>query len=599
MSGPHPLTAEASLLLRQGRAREALALLDQRVAEAPDDLDALKGQALCRYQVGDAAGAAQAFAQLVEARPGDASSWASLARVRLDLNDHYGAEQALRRLIELRPGDAAARGQLLNLLMARQAWSDIVALGPSEAPDQQGLYARALAALERNTEAIAAYQAIPRRTAEQEADLAVLCHGERRFAEARRAAQAALDGGLDVAAVWLVKAKSEVPLILPEEARESLRRAAALDFRNSAILMEQVQLDWMASGDPAALEPLERRARETPDDAEAWRGLARARLFALGPAAAYEAAAEAARRHPKDLGLQLDAVTAAAEAGEPRAALAHALTARGLGAADEQVGGAETMALLGVGEAATAEALATRLVRGQPGNQLYLALLASAWRQKGDPRYGRLYDYARVVRPRLIETPEGWSSLDAFLSDLAAELERLIPYRAPPFGQSTRDAVQTVGDLTRRDEPVIRALFVELSRAIETHIAEMRAEAANWPPEMISRLAPHWRFNGAWSVIQRAGGHHADHVHPAGWLSSAFYVRAPEQALGQGHEGWIQFGRPGFPAQPPLPPEHFVRPQPGMLVLFPSYMWHGTEPFTTGEVRHTVAFDVIPSASPA
>jgi hypothetical protein len=46
-----------------------------------------------------------------------------------------------------------------------------------------------------------------------------------------------------------------------------------------------------------------------------------------------------------------------------------------------------------------------------------------------------------------------------------------------------------------------------------------------------------------------------------------------------------------------LPPFRTVEPRPGRLVLFPSYMWHGTRPFGKGE-RVTVAFDVaVPSGS--
>ncbi|MEO8925573.1 MAG: putative 2OG-Fe(II) oxygenase [Caulobacteraceae bacterium] len=47
--------------------------------------------------------------------------------------------------------------------------------------------------------------------------------------------------------------------------------------------------------------------------------------------------------------------------------------------------------------------------------------------------------------------------------------------------------------------------------------------------------------------------------------------------------------------QPPLPPEHFVKPEPGLLVLFPSYMWHGTVQFSGDQPRLTIAFDVAPA----
>ena len=49
------------------------------------------------------------------------------------------------------------------------------------------------------------------------------------------------------------------------------------------------------------------------------------------------------------------------------------------------------------------------------------------------------------------------------------------------------------------------------------------------------------------------------------------------------------------PTMPPLGPDHLVAPEPGLLVLFPSYMWHGTVPFTSQETRLTCAFDIVPA----
>ena len=43
----------------------------------------------------------------------------------------------------------------------------------------------------------------------------------------------------------------------------------------------------------------------------------------------------------------------------------------------------------------------------------------------------------------------------------------------------------------------------------------------------------------------------------------------------------------------PLSAEHLVQPEPGLLVLFPSYMWHGTVPFSSAEQRLTCAFDIV------
>ena len=87
------------------------------------------------------------------------------------------------------------------------------------------------------------------------------------------------------------------------------------------------------------------------------------------------------------------------------------------------------------------------------------------------------------------------------------------------------------------------------------------------------------------------GGRHIDHVHPAGWLSSALYIALPtEVERGGGEAGWLALGQAGD-LVPDLPPIRVVEPKPGRLVLFPSTMWHGTRPFGAGE-RLTVAFDV-------
>jgi hypothetical protein len=63
----------------------------------------------------------------------------------------------------------------------------------------------------------------------------------------------------------------------------------------------------------------------------------------------------------------------------------------------------------------------------------------------------------------------------------------------------------------------------------------------------------------------------------------------------RGHEGWIKFGEPGIPTRPSLAAQHFERPEPGKLLIFPSCMWHGTVPFASGPHRLSFAFDLLPA----
>lgn len=79
-----------------------------------------------------------------------------------------------------------------------------------------------------------------------------------------------------------------------------------------------------------------------------------------------------------------------------------------------------------------------------------------------------------------------------------------------------------------------------------------------------------------------------------GWISSAFHVAVPS-AVNEGRQGWLKFGEPELPTTPKLEAEYFIKPTPGTLILFPSYMWHGTVPFGGAEPRLTAAFDALPA----
>lgn len=216
---------------------------------------------------------------------------------------------------------------------------------------------------------------------------------------------------------------------------------------------------------------------------------------------------------------------------------------------------------------------------GRPADQHATALLATAWRLAGDARYGALYDYDRLVKTYRIDPPQGWSSLDAYLADLGQALDRIHGPLTHPVDQSLRHGSQTTRGLADYPDPAIRALFDAIDPPVSRHIAAIGAPGQDYA------------IASAWSVRLNSGGFHINHVHPEGWISSAFYVRTPKDL--QGLEGALKFGEPGPPTSPALREDHVVKPEPGMLVLFPSYMWHGTLPFSSGEKRLTCAFDFV------
>ena len=105
-----------------------------------------------------------------------------------------------------------------------------------------------------------------------------------------------------------------------------------------------------------------------------------------------------------------------------------------------------------------------------------------------------------------------------------------------------------------------------------------------------------------WGVVMRAGGHQISHIHPAAWLSGDYYPEVPDfvSAEDPEHRGWIEFGRAPeeeFPDVKPMPVEA-IRPEEGLLVIFPAWFYHRTVPYPADARRISVAFDLVPAAAP-
>jgi uncharacterized protein (TIGR02466 family) len=246
---------------------------------------------------------------------------------------------------------------------------------------------------------------------------------------------------------------------------------------------------------------------------------------------------------------------------------------------------------MALGQGAEALAIARRGLAAAPLSQGLLACAETAGRLVGDTQAAALCDYDAMVGEYMIERPDGWPALAAYLADLAAALQAVHTYQRHHSDQSLHGGSQTTYLLTGSADPAIQAFF----RAVDAPIRRHMAALGQGPDPLRRRNSAAYRIHGAWSVRLKPGGYHRDHFHSEGWLSSAFYVETPTQALDRDHQGWLRLGHPPFPTEPPLAPKRYVRPAPGKLVLFPSYMWHGTEPFTTDEARMTIAFDAVPA----
>ncbi|WP_371396947.1 putative 2OG-Fe(II) oxygenase [Fretibacter rubidus] len=232
----------------------------------------------------------------------------------------------------------------------------------------------------------------------------------------------------------------------------------------------------------------------------------------------------------------------------------------------------------------------------QQNNQFWTAIEATALRGlKQDEAFRRLYNYD-FVTPYDLETPPEYTTQSEFLSKLTEELAVRQSEGGHPLGQSLRGGTQTTQDLRFADSRVIQDFFQALSAPIMDYINRMPEDAEH---PLFRRKTKGYRLTGAWSVRLSGQGFHVNHIHPEGWISSAFYVQVPKGTdTRKDKAGWIKFGEPPF-AVPGMSYDHAVGPKAGQLVLFPSYMWHGTIPITDGSTRITLPFDAVPSAKTA
>jgi tetratricopeptide (TPR) repeat protein len=590
-----------SALLQAGEFRAAHERLEAIAAAHPRFVEALRLLAGTRLALGDAPGAEALLRHALEIDPGWAPTHTTLGELLLAGGRGSEAEAELQRAIETPRADPRAALVLARYYndTARPAAALAVAApfcaGGRLDPELATQHVNALIALGRGAEALAVYGTLAARAPESPAPaqaLAIALNATGRHAEAAQIAHRALARGFTTATLCLTYAKSLMAEGANERAETALRDCLRLEPRLTEAHNNLAQLIWVRTGDLAqATAALDQALRTFGNDDALWAAKAAILQGAGDARAAYECLAPRTERAQAPPVLLVRAGLAALDF-DPAKALSLAQRALRLLPENTPARNLLAAAQLGVGDAGEALKNCEALLTEAPDDQYLIALKTTALRLLGDARYARLCDYERLVLPLLLEPPAPWRDLSGFLADLTASLDRLHdPQGHALLFQSLRHGTETTQDLTRSADPAIRGLF----EAFAAPICRYLEHIGNGADELRRRNQGHWRFNGSWSVRLRSRGFHMSHVHPRGWISSAFYVALPEvMAEARTDEGILSFGKPGLLTTPALEAEYSVRPTAGMLVLFPSYFWHGTVPFKSPQPRLTVAFDAVP-----
>lgn len=542
----------------------------------------------CRM-AGDAVGAERSLRHLLRIDGGRAQSWVALGEIMAAAGRADEAEKAWRAALKVDPRHPVAAALADKLSGEGRGGEALALLAPAMAQDPPaGALAararvyRALGRAEETADDLRAATVLAPDEAQLQFELAVALARLNRGAETVTAGRRA--EALGVRSPDLVQVIGHGERLSGDlEAAEATFRQGLLQWpEDEGLHRELAALRWSLTGD--AVE-----ATREIDVALAWRpgepGLLVLKARVLEYAGDLEAARAVLAEPALDFGASPLVLSAAARltiAVDPDAAAGLAQRALARQPDDPFALAALAEAKLALGDTFGAGQAADHLLTLVPDDEHGQSIRQLVWRLHGDPRYPLACDYETMVSTRTIDTPPGWDSLDAYLADLAVALRALHAGKAHPVGQSLRGGTQTDKSLAESDDPAIRAFFQAIEAPIAAHITQLTGGEA---PFKVVR---------SWSVRLAPGGAHVDHLHKA-WISSAFYVALPAEVEAGGRAGWLRLGKPGLITTPPLEAERWIQPRPGMLALFPSSMWHGTEPFEDGAERLTIAFDVDPA----
>ena len=194
----------------------------------------------------------------------------------------------------------------------------------------------------------------------------------------------------------------------------------------------------------------------------------------------------------------------------------------------------------------------------------------------------------RFLKAAPLPAPPGFGGETAFLEAVRAEIVANPTLRPDPVGHATRSGLRT------RDFPAAG------NRAASALVGAIRAAVAAYAEELAGdhpfvRARPDRATFTSWALLFRGAGHQVAHHHPGCWLTGVYYVSARRDTPlpGAPLPGMIRIGViPDWPDVTPPWPVLELEPQPGTLLLFPSFVPHETVPPGEGAERISVAFDV-------
>jgi tetratricopeptide (TPR) repeat protein len=568
---PDALQLLGVLRRAQGRLDEAEALYRRSLAANPEQPQVHHNLGNLLYSAARCDEAAAAQREAIRLKPNYVEAHLNLGLALLLTGDFTGAEQSFRTALRIQPNFTFAKQSLATALTEQNR--------PKEA---ETLLRQTLALGSRD----------PRQIAALEHNLGVSMKMQGRFEEALRLFDAAQTKVPDLVMVDYNRGNTLQQLGRLEEAVSCYRRALGRNPLHMAAHRDLNALLYRLGRDAEFLRSYDEVAALYPDVGALPLDKGEFLFLKEDFDGAEEKFRRAARLKPDDVAPHDGLGMILAKRGEFDAAIAEHEIAVGMEPENVQAWRNFARTLIHAGDAKKAIEAAERALAIEPEDQGSLAIWSVALRAQEDSRDEVLNDYENFVQVFELAPPEGYTDMEAFNHDLNDYLDRLHRDKRECIDQTLRQGTQTLDNLFGKGHLLVERLRARIDEAVAAYIAKLGDDDAH---PLLKRRRNEFKYSASWSSRLHDCGFHTNHVHPKGWISSAYYIALPDAvADANAKEGWIQFGAPDFDAGLKNPVRRVERPAPGKLLLFPSYMWHGTIPFHSQQSRTTIAFDVVP-----
>ena len=535
------ILGQAALALDSGRPRDAFALCGKVLARQPDNAEALNLAGVAAFQFGDAAEARSLLETAIAFRPGFADALNNLGNVLKATGDLEGAEARYREAAAVRPGNLDAE---FNLGIALEA---------------QGRFAEAEASYRR-------------------------CIGFEPGSQSQAGAAHFNLGNV-------LKALSRL-----EEARGAYRRCLDIHPGQAEALNNLGTVEMELGRLADAIHCFQGAIGENPGFADAHYNLG----IALQDTDELEEAIKSYRKaldcDPGHAGAQTNIGYALNEMGRLDDAVKAYKRAIDMAPGYDKVRANLGDVYLKQGKAEAALGLCDDYLKDNPGNISMLAFKAIVLEELGRREGVReLYDFDRLLRPvRHSAPPSGhgdFADMAAFNKAVSDHVLGHPSLAQAPKSFATRFGRHS-GELLAEPKGPIAAFEGLVMQAVEDY----RRAVPPDPDHPFLARRPERLGLSVWGVAMDSQGHQLAHIHPSAWLSGVYYAQIPAVigAADPGHAGWIEFGRAPDDFHATVEPEvRLLRPEEGLMVLFPSYFYHRTVPFESEDVRISIAFDVL------